>query len=99
MRHHRQNRSANTSNTSAAARESIQSHITRMRGRVYMAVLKAGVRGLTREEIERRAKMKGNSVRPRVCELIDAKLLVPSGEERCTESGRKAVVLIARNAK
>jgi hypothetical protein len=89
----------NTSNTSAAARERVQPYLTRLHGKIYAAVLKAGSRGLTREELEHHTRMRGNSVRPRVRELLAMKLLTLSGEERRTESGCMAEVLIARNAK
>jgi DNA-directed RNA polymerase specialized sigma24 family protein len=95
MRHNTSNRRP----TSAAARERVQPHLSRLRGKVYTAVLKAGVRGLTREEIEQRTRIPGNTVRPRVRELIKMKLLVLSSEERCTDSGCNAEVLRARNAK
>jgi hypothetical protein len=85
--------------TSLAARGSIERHLTSLRGKVYRAVLRSGSRGLTREQIERKTGLSGNCARPRCVELISLRLLVPSGELRCTKSGRKAEVLIARNTK
>ena len=85
--------------TSAAALDSIQPHLSALEAKVYQTVLRARSRGLTREEIERRARMNGNTVRPRCVTLLRRQLLVPSSEMRCTKSGRKAEVLIARNAK
>lgn len=94
MRHTRSPR--NHRRTSAAALDSIQPHLSALQAKVYRTVLASRSRGLTRQEIERRAKMDGSTVRPRCVELIERKLLVPSGEERCTRSGHKAEVLIAR---
>jgi hypothetical protein len=85
--------------TSAAARNSIERHLTHLRGKVYRTVLRAGSRGMTREQIERKTRLGGSTARPRCIELIRLRLLVPSGEVRPTRSGRMAEVLIARNAK
>ncbi|MBX3380935.1 MAG: helix-turn-helix domain-containing protein [Phycisphaeraceae bacterium] len=48
--------------------------------------------GLTREEIEQRTGLPGNTVRPRVRELFLAGMVREDGE-RETESGRKAAIV------
>lgn len=91
----RKTRQTRVRSNSAAALSSILPHLSALCMKVYRTVLKAGSRGLTREEIERRAKMSGNSVRPRCVTLLKQALLVPSSEIRYTKSGHKAEVLIA----
>lgn len=51
--------------------------------------------GLTRQEIEDRTGLDGNTVRPRVCELVKSSLLVEDGRTRPTRSGKPARVLFA----
>ncbi len=81
--------------TSAAALRSMAPRLSALCAKVYRAVLAAGSRGLTREQIERKTKISGNTVRPHCVTLLRERLLTPSGELRCTKSGHKAEVLIA----
>lgn len=50
----------------------------------------------TREELEQRTGLTGNSLRPRCYELIRLGLVEETGETRQTTSGRKATVLRAK---
>jgi predicted ArsR family transcriptional regulator len=52
--------------------------------------------GATRQELEERLGLSGDSVRPRVCELRKAGLVVENGACRTTRAGRPARVLVAR---
>lgn len=59
-----------------------------------------GAMGATREEIERGLGISGNTVRPRVCELMDeqqehGRKLADTGRRRKGLSGRAAAVLVA----
>lgn len=81
--------------TSIAAAASVQSAAATMRETVLQAIRAASFAGLTREEIERQTGLAGNSVRPRVSELLAAGAITPSGEIRRTASNRPAEVLVA----
>ena len=54
--------------------------------------------GATREEIELATGIRGNTVRPRCLDLIDAGRVYESAVTRKTTSGRKAFVLKAKEA-
>jgi hypothetical protein len=58
-------------------------------------LLRAYPLGLTRQEIEQGLSMSGDTVRPRVAELLARNLIRPSGEIRRTVTGRAAEVLEA----
>ena len=58
-------------------------------------LLRAYPLGLTRQEIEQGLGLSGDSVRPRVAELMARNLIRPSGEIRRTVTGRAAEVLEA----
>jgi DNA-binding IclR family transcriptional regulator len=60
-----------------------------------LSLLKANPFGLTRQEIGEQLGMAGDTVRPRVAELLDRKLIQPSGEIRRTVTGRACEVLEA----
>lgn len=83
------------SETSKAAAESMRKCAAFQRGQVYDAICDAGVHGLTREEIEAETGLPGNSVRPRVVELIEGGMIKSADEKRRTASGRRAEVLVA----
>jgi response regulator of citrate/malate metabolism len=53
--------------------------------------------GLTREEIEIHTGISGNTVRPRILELIEEGKIIESTQYRLTKSGRKARVLFIAN--
>lgn len=87
--------------TSIAAAEATQSSAAVARQRILDAIRAAGIHGLTREEIEAataipgepNSGIPGNTVRPRVRELIQRRLIEEAGEIRPTKSGEYAKVL------
>lgn len=79
--------------TSIAAAEHAQSGAAVARQRILDAIRAAGVHGLTREEIEAATGIPGNTVRPRVRELIQRSHIEEAGEQRMTKSGERAKVL------
>lgn len=81
--------------TSFAAGAMIQGSAATMRETILQAIRAASFAGLTREEIERQTGLQGNTVRPRVSELLAAGAITPSGEIRRTASNRPAEVLVA----
>ena len=83
--------------TSLAAAEVAQHSAQADRAKIFTAIFAAGIHGLTREEIEDKTGIKGNTVRPRVCDLIKQGLIVESDEIRPTRSGCMARVLIAKH--
>jgi hypothetical protein len=58
-----------------------------------LAALQSNPAGLTRQELEFELHMDGNTIRPRVAELMARRLIRPSGEIRRTASGRASEVL------
>jgi hypothetical protein len=80
--------------TSIAAAHAAQGNASRQRDAILEALGKAGIHGLTREEMEGATGLPGNSIRPRVSELMAAEAIEPSGEIRRTRSGRQAEVLV-----
>jgi hypothetical protein len=79
--------------TSIAAAESKRGSAATDRQRVLDAIRAAGIHGLTREQIEVATALTGNTVRPRVAELIAAGTIEEAGELRRTTTGRAARVL------
>jgi hypothetical protein len=63
---------------------------------ILRALFAAGIHGCTRQELEVQCSMSGDSVRPRVAELMSANppLVENSDEIRRTETGRAAHVLV-----
>lgn len=84
--------------TSIAAAEHAQSGAAVARQRILDAIRAAGVHGLTREQVEAATGIPGNTVRPRVRELIQRGHIEEAGERRMTKSGDKAMVLTAVGA-
>jgi hypothetical protein len=83
------------SSTSLQASCLIDANTARMR---VLVALKANPEGLTRQQLEAELGMSGDTVRPRVAELMARRLIRPSGEIRRTESGRASEVLEAVTA-
>ncbi len=81
------------SNTSQKAAESIREHAGTMRHKVWQSLVVFGP--MTREEIEAVTGYGGNTVRPRVAELVKRRLVRETDQRRKTKSGREAVVLEA----
>ena len=83
----------NGTETSRDAAAAIREHLGRLECRVLVYI--AGrADGATREEIGAALTMKGDTVRPRVAELVARKLVRENGETRRTTSGRRAAVLV-----
>lgn len=84
-----------SSNTSLAAADAIKPHAAKQRAAVLAFVRSCGWAGATRPEIEAALGMGGDSVRPRVWELIKMNLMTETTRTRPTKSGRPAFVLVA----
>lgn len=80
------------SDTSREAALMAEPHRDTDLARVLLVIRAACVDGVTDEEIVERARMAGNTVRPRRVELVQRGLVIDSGVRRPTRSGRKAVV-------
>lgn len=85
----------NGSPTSRDAAESMPPAAQPLRDLIYRYLCARAYAGATRQEIESDLMISGNTVRPRVRELIQQRLISESGETRRTPSGRKAAVLVA----
>ena len=81
--------------TSQAAARSIRAAAPDMRRRVYEYIEAEENHGATRDEIEVALGMPGNTVRPRVKELLAEYRITETQYTRRTRSGRNAVVLVA----
>jgi hypothetical protein len=85
--------------TEAATEKDEDSRVTERR-RVYEYIYDKGDYGATREEIEFGLSLSGNTVRPRVWELLGSggrhkPAIFESSDRRPTTSGRRAAVLKA----
>lgn len=86
---------SNFTATSIAAAGSItKERANSDKAKILAFVQQAG--GATRDEIEVGLAMQGNTVRPRVVELIRAGRLFETTEQRRTRAGRMAAVVGAR---
>jgi hypothetical protein len=88
----------NGTRTSIAAADSVRSKAARQRDEVFACIL-SRPGGVTREEIQEALGLDGNSVRPRVWELLGngghAQRIRETGELRQGKSGRSMEVLVA----
>lgn len=82
-----------TKETSLAAAESIKPRCGTDRARVLDCIRAAGELGVTDEEIQTLLSMNPSTQRPRRIELLNARLIQPSGRRK-TRSGREAVTWI-----
>ena len=80
--------------TSHQAAHSLAESAANLRERVFAAIERAGDDGLTAEEIEGLTRLGGNTVRPRLCELREAKRIVQTDRTRKTRSGRNAHIYV-----
>jgi hypothetical protein len=88
----RTNAPHNGTATSRDAARRITPSLQRLQLRVLQAVVSVG--SATRQELESLARLPGDTIRPRVDELLKLKLLKePEGVFRLTKRGRKAQVL------
>lgn len=82
--------------TSKAAAESIRAYRGRHLTKIFTFIEGRGFGGATRDEIERELHIGGNTVRPRVKELIELGTVKELEAQRKTKSGRNAFILVAR---
>lgn len=83
--------------TSAAAAASIpKASAIDARAKVFAYIHSRGIDGATRQEIQDALDMAGDTVRPRVAELLSRDLIAPSGEIRRSATGRACEVLCAK---
>ena len=82
--------------TSRQARIAIAPRAGTLREKVLRFVRSKGTEGATREEIELGLCMAGNTVRPRVRELLEAGMIEARGQRK-TKSGLAAEILVCRD--
>ena len=81
----------------ATRREAMQGALifgAAQRTRILAALLEARPGGLTADELEERLSMSGNSVRPRLRELLEAGQVTRTDRTRRTRSGSLALVCV-----
>jgi hypothetical protein len=78
--------------TSIDAAREMRNTAATLRRQVLVALVEAGHRGMTDDEMQRELSMQGSTQRPRRIELQAAGLVGDLGERRPTASGRAAVV-------
>lgn len=83
------------SQTSTAAGAAIKPDRNRLRNRVLAFLRGCGSYGATDEEVQERLAMNPSTQRPRRVELVEAGLVVDSGQTRLTKAGRKATIWTA----
>lgn len=84
--------------TSRGAARAIRHRAQTIRLKIYDLLVSRGANGATREEVEQATGFVGNTVRPRIVELVEAHLVQESGRTRPTVAGRAASVLVAVRA-
>lgn len=85
------------SDTSRAAAASMADISGRIRLQVLDAIRYSGNDGRTALELEAELHIDGDTIRPRIVELMNAGAVIDSGERRKTASGRNARVLVSVN--
>lgn len=83
-----------TSDTSREAAESMVPHVIGLRAKVYAALMEAGERGMTDEELQ--TMFNTYSVRPRRVHLERIGAVYRTDETRLTKAKRKATVFFAQ---
>ena len=82
--------------TQRRAAESVYPATGTWRRRVLNAIVAAGLRGATDEELQQALGMNPSTERPRRVELVEQGWIEDSGRRRPTRSGRFAVVWVSR---
>lgn len=82
--------------TSADAARSMRPVAPKLRERVLATIMASGHHGLTADQVAARMGRSILSVRPRLSELVDARLIRDTGDRRQNESGKSAIVWMAR---
>ena len=85
---------SNGTATSDAAALSMREYKLKQRGQVYGYLLDCREKGATADEAEAYLGIAGNSLRPRLVELRELKLIRNSGLTRKTRTGRGAIVWV-----
>lgn len=80
--------------TSMEAAEAIKPVASSIRARVLKYIRECGTFGATEEMVEDYLKLDGNTIRPRIWELMKEGKVIDSGSRGFTKSGRKARVLM-----
>ena len=80
--------------TSLEAAESVRECAGTLRAKVFDRIARAGLGGLTADEIQAETGLGAQTITPRVYELRAAGRIMRSGHHRPTRSGRNAHVLI-----
>jgi hypothetical protein len=86
------------SDTSREAAEQIRPQAANLRESVLRAMLKTPGEGATAEEIEELTGLAGNTVRPRLIELVERGQIAKTDRKRATRSGRNAVIYVVTSA-
>lgn len=81
--------------TSIAAAKKVLGRTGSQRRRVYNYILSNGIDGATDQQIQDALSISESSERPRRKELLEAGLIIDSGERRPTRSGNASKVWIA----
>lgn len=81
--------------TSAAAAASLASSLSYLQGKVFRAILEAGTRGLTTNELAEHLRIDRGSVQPRTSELRAKGRIRDSRQRRMNANGKKAIVWVA----
>ena len=84
--------------TSVEAADAIASQLGRLQKTVLAAVVNAGSRGITTNELADRLKIDRGSVQPRTSELRRLGLIRDAGARRANANGKRAIVWIAGGA-
>lgn len=85
---------ASNATTSREAAEAIAPKVPGLRGAVLRVI--KNLDGATCDEVCDALELNGNTVRPRIRELVQAGRVYDSGETRRLASGRKAIIWRAR---
>lgn len=81
--------------TSAAAAASLASSLGYLQAKVLRAIVEAGSRGLTTNELAERLRIDRGSVQPRTSELRAKGNIRDSRQRRLNANGKKAIVWVA----
>lgn len=80
--------------TSLEAADDMKPKAARLREMVLAAIMDAGARGLTTEEIVAVTRIPYSSAQPRTSELRATEQIKDSGERRLNASGKRAIVWV-----
>lgn len=84
----------NGTETSKKAARAIAPRMAGQRYIIFQCMMKAGSTGCTADELERRCKMTGNSIRPRLNEMAELGWVRRTNDTRKTRAGGDAVIWV-----